>query len=168
MDVKQVITINCSPEVAYRFWRDFENLPRFMHHLEAVQVLDPLRSHWKAKAPAGTTVEWDAEIIEDRQNQAIAWRSLEGASVENAGVVRFTPAPGGRGTEVRVELRYNPPGGPIGAAVAKLFGEEPRQQVSDDLRAFKQMLEIGEIVRSDASIHGKPHPAQPPGEAVEA
>ena len=164
VDVKRTITINKSPEELYRFWRNFENLPRFMNHLEAVQVTGDRRSHWKAKAPAGTTVEWDAEITEDRPNEMIAWRSIEGADVDNAGSVRFVPAPGGRGTEVRVELRYDPPGGVIGAAIARLFGEEPAQQVADDLRAFKQVMETGEVVHSDASIHRWPHAAQPSNE----
>jgi uncharacterized membrane protein len=168
MDVKQSITVNRPPDELYRFWHDFENLPRFMSHLESVQALDNGRSHWKAKAPAGKTVEWDAEVVDDLANELIAWRSLEGADVGNTGSVRFTPAPGGRGTEVRVQLQYDPPGGAIGAMAAKLFGEEPAQQVYDDLRAFKQVMEVGEVVRSDASIHARPHPAQPPAEKVRA
>jgi uncharacterized membrane protein len=116
----------------------------------------------KAKAPAGTSVEWEAETLEDRTNELISWRSLPDAGVPNSGTVRFMEAPGGRGTEVHVELRYQPPGGKIGALVAKLFGEEPQQQVKGDLRRFKQVMETGEIVHSDASIHTGPHPAQPP------
>jgi uncharacterized membrane protein len=160
-----VITINRSANEIYAFWRDFENLPRFMSHLESVQETEGQRSHWKAKAPAGMTVEWDAEIIDDTPGERISWRSLEGADVPNAGSVRFKPATGGRGTVVTVEIEYQPPGGALGAAIAKLFGEEPQQQVSDDLRIFKQVMETGEVVRSDATIHG-PHlaqrPAQPP------
>jgi uncharacterized membrane protein len=167
IDVRESITINRPAEELYRFWRNFENLPRIMTHLESVQVTGDRRSHWKAKAPAGSTVEWDAEITEDRPNQLIAWRSLEGADVENSGSVRFVPAPGGRGTEVHVEILYNPPGGMIGAAIAKLFGEEPAQQVKDDLLHFKQVMETGEIVLSEAILDG-PHwrqrPAQPPAE----
>lgn len=165
MDVKKAITINRSPEEIYQFWHDFRNLPRFMDHLESVQMTGEKRSHWKAKAPAGTTVEWDAETVDDQPNQRIAWRSLMGAAVDNAGSVRFVPAPGGRGTEVHVELRYDPPGGALGATVARIFGEEPGQQVSDDLRRFKQVLETGEITRSDASVRGK-GPAQPPEETA--
>lgn len=164
MDVKKAITINHPPEEIYSYWHNFENLPSFMHHLESVQVTGDRRSHWKTKAPAGTTVEWDAEITQDEPNRLIAWRSLAGADVENSGTVRFKPAPGGRGTEVHVELHYDAPGGPIGALIAKLFGEEPAQQVSDDLRAFKQIIETGQVVHSDASIHRRPHPAQPPKE----
>jgi uncharacterized membrane protein len=133
-----------------------------MAHLESVQVLDDRRSHWKAKAPAGTTVEWDAETIEDRPNELIAWRSLPDATVPNSGTVRFKDAPGDRGTEVLVQLSYQPPGGKVGALIAKLFGEEPKQQVKGDLRRFKQVMETGEIVHSDASIHRGPHPAYPP------
>lgn len=163
MDVKKAITVNRSPEDLYQFWHDFENLPRFMDHLESVQVTGERRSHWRAKAPGGATVEWDVEIVDDRPNELIAWRSLPGGAVDNAGSVRFTPAPGGRGTEVRVELRYDPPGGALGATVARLFGEEPGQQVQDALRRFKQLMETGEITRSEASMRGR-GPAQPPAE----
>jgi uncharacterized membrane protein len=159
--VIKAITVNSAPEEAYRLWRNFENLPRFMAHLESVRVMDDRRSYWKAKAPLGATVEWTAEITEDRPAELIAWRSLEGAEVTNSGQVRFTPLPGDRGTEVRVELSYDPPGGLIGATVARLFGEEPSVQVDGDLRRFKQVLELGEVVHSDASIHRGMHPARP-------
>ena len=167
MHVKQVVTVDRSPDELYRMWRNFENLPRFMRHLESVQVTGTDRSHWKAKAPAGQTVEWDAEITEDRPNELIAWRSLAGADVENAGVVRFTPATGGRGTWVQVELEYAAPGGKAGALVAKLFGEEPEKQVYDDLRAFKQVMELGEVVLSEATIEST-HLGQRPGQPPEA
>jgi uncharacterized membrane protein len=163
----KAITVNRPVEEVYRFWRDFRNLPRFMSHLESVEVIDERRSHWVAKAPAGATVEWDAEIIEDRPNELIAWRSLEGADVENSGSVRFKRAPGGRGTEIRIEMEYNPPGGIIGATVAKLFGREPGQQIKGDIYRLKQVLETGEVVRSDASIHPGMHPAQPPASRSE-
>jgi uncharacterized membrane protein len=159
--VQKSITVNRSPEELYRFWHDFENLPRFMNHLLAVQVTGEKRSHWKAKAPAGMTVEWDAEIIADRPPELIAWRSLEGADVDHAGSVQFKSAPGGRGTEVRVEMQYMPPGGVIGTAIAKLFGEAPEQQLQEDLRRFKQMMEVGEVVQSEATARGR-GPAQPP------
>lgn len=171
-EVRHTVTIDRSPEELYRFWRDFENLPRFMDHLESVQTeVDGLRSHWRAKAPAGARVEWDAEVLEDVPNERIAWRSLPGAGIQNAGVVRFVPAAGGRGTEVHVELRYSPPGGALGAAVAKLFGEEPDVQVKEDLRRFKQVMETGEVVVSDGTINradrllfSGERPAQPPTE----
>ncbi|MDP8921647.1 MAG: SRPBCC family protein [Chloroflexota bacterium] len=160
--VTKAITVNRPPDEVYRFWRSFENFPRFMDHLESVQASGDGRSHWKARGPAGTIVEWDAEIVEDRPNELIAWRSVGGSDVENAGAVRFVRAPGGRGTEVRVELDYNPPGGAVGAAVASLFGKEPAQEMSADLRAFKQIMELGEVIQSEASLAGEPHPAQPP------
>ncbi|HET9529514.1 MAG TPA: SRPBCC family protein [Blastocatellia bacterium] len=163
----KAITVNRPVEEVYRFWRDFRNLPRFMSHLESVEVIDERRSHWVAKAPAGATVEWDAEIIEDRPNELIAWRSLEGADVENSGSVRFRRAPGERGTEIRVEMEYTPPGGIIGATVAKLFGREPGQQIKGDIYRFKQVLETGEVVHSDASIHRGMHPAQPQASRTE-
>ena len=160
--VRKSITVNRPADEVYDFWRNFENLPRFMDHLESVQVTGDRRSHWKAKAPAGTTVEWDAETTEDQPNELIAWRSVEGADVSNAGVVRFVQAPGGRGTEIHVDLRYEPPAGKLGALFAKLFGEEPGQQVEGDLRRFKQVLETGSITVSEATVHEKPHPARPP------
>jgi uncharacterized membrane protein len=165
--VQQSITVNRPPEELYRFWRDFANLPRFMRHLEAVQVTSETRSHWQVKAPIGMRVEWDAEIINDRPNELIAWRSCEGADVDNAGTVHFTPAPGGRGTEIRVELQYIPPGGVLGAAIAKLFGEAPDQQVSEDLRRLRQVVEVGEVIQSEATARGR-GPAQPPAHATHA
>jgi uncharacterized membrane protein len=157
----RVITINKSPDEVYAFWRNFENLPRFMDHLEAVHTFGDRRSHWIAKAPAGSSVEWDAEIVDDVPGRMIAWRSMEGADVDNSGSVRFERATGGRGTVVSVELRYDPPGGALGSLFAKLFGEEPGQQIAHDLRNLKQILEVGEVVNSDASIHTGMHPAQP-------
>jgi len=165
--VNKSIVVNASPEEVYTFWRDFENLPRFMRHLESVSVTGDGRSHWVAKAPAGRTVEWDAEITEDRPNQLIAWRSLEGADVQNSGSVRFEQAAGGRGTVVKVEIDYRPPGGAAGALVARLFGEEPDGQLQTDLRRFKQVLEVGEVVVSDGTLLGEGYneqrPAQPLG-----
>jgi uncharacterized membrane protein len=155
MQAKTAITINRPVEEVYRFWRDLANLPSFMNHLASVEVTGNGRSHWTANAPAGRTVDWDAEIVEDKPNQRLAWRSLDGSQVSNSGWVSFTPAPGaGGGTEVRVELSYDPPGGALGKVVAKLFGEEPQQQVTDDLRRLKQVLETGEVVRSEGSPEG--------------
>lgn len=143
--VEHVVTIDKAPEELYRFWRNFENLPRFMQHLQSVTVKDSIHSHWVANAPAGASVEWNAEIINDRPNQLIAWRSVGDSQIGNAGSVHFTPAPGNRGTEVKVVLEYDPPGGRIGSLIAKLFGEEPNQQVREDLRHFKEIMETGEI-----------------------
>jgi len=136
-------TINRSPAELYTFWRQLDNLPKFMNHLESVTVIDDTRSHWVAKAPAGLTVQWDAEIINDVPEQTIAWRSLAGASVDNAGSVRFVDA-GNGATEVRVVLDYIPPAGTVGKYVARLFGEEPQQQITDDLGRLKQLMESGE------------------------
>ncbi|MFB9236467.1 SRPBCC family protein [Plantactinospora siamensis] len=147
-------TVNRPPEEAYRFWRDLENLPRFMDHLDRVSTDGDGRSTWTAHAPAGRAVTWQAEIVEDDGGRLIAWRSVDGSRVPNSGRVRFEPAPGGRGTEVRVELAYRPPGGRLGRAVARMLGEDPAQQVNDDLRRFKQVLETGEITRSEASPGG--------------
>jgi len=161
-EVRKTIIIDRSPEEVYSFWHDFSNLPSFMRHLESVQTTGGNRSHWKAKGLAGKTVEWDAEVTDDQPNSRIAWRSLQGSDVQHSGTVRFEQAPGGRGTLVRVELSYSPPGGAIGATVAKLFHREPGQQIADDLRALKQVMETGEIAKSDASIHSGMHAAQPP------
>jgi uncharacterized membrane protein len=154
-------TVRRTPAECYAAWRDFERLPTFMRHLERVTVTDDRRSHWVAKAPAGKSVEWDAEITEDRPDEVIAWRSVEGSEVSNAGRVTFQPAPGGRGTEVRVQLEYEPPMGKLGSKIAMLWREEPGQQVYDDLMHFKQVMETGEIVLSDATKQRGPHPAQP-------
>lgn len=143
--VVHVVTIDKAPEELYRFWRNFENLLRFMEHLQSVSVVDSIHSHWVANAPAGKSVEWNAEIINDRPNQLIAWRSVGNSQIGNAGSVHFTPAPGNRGTEVKVILEYDPPAGRIGSLIAKLFGEEPNQQVREDLRHFKEIMEAGEI-----------------------
>lgn len=160
--VKRSITVGRPREEVYSFWHDFQNLPRFMKHLESVTETGNGRSHWKAKAPAGSSVEWDAEITADQPNELIAWHSLGNSDVSNSGMVRFAQAPGGRGTEVHVDLRYDPPGGTIGALFAKMFGEEPGGQIADDLHRFKQVMETGELMMSDATVTEGPHPAQPP------
>jgi uncharacterized membrane protein len=152
--VEKTLTINKSPQELYSFWHNFENLPHIMKHLKSVKVYDQKRSHWIANAPLGNSVEWDAEIINDQENHLIAWSSVEGADIDNSGFVRFQPAPGGRGTEVKVVIEYNPPGGALGAAVAKLFGEEPEQQIGDDLRRFKQLMETGEIATTEGQSVG--------------
>ena len=164
---RKSFTINRQPEVVYAYWRELENLPRFMRHLEAVEVIDSKRSRWKAKAPAGTTVSWEAEIVDDVPNERISWRSLEGARIPNRGTVSFKPAPGARGTELHVELEYFVPGGQMSSYVARLFGEEPEQQVEDDLRRLKQLLEAGEIARSGGSMSLR-QPAQPAPDALRA
>jgi uncharacterized membrane protein len=153
--VRKSVTINRPAEDLYRFWHDFQNLARFMKHVDSVQVTGDKRSHWVAKGPAGKRIEWDAETIEDRPNELIAWRSIEGSAVENSGSVRFEPATGGRGTVVRVELEYYPPGGLLGATVAKLLGEEPKSQLEEDLRRLKQLMEAGEIITTEGQPAGR-------------
>jgi uncharacterized membrane protein len=163
--VKRSIAINRSPQELYQFWRDVQNLPRFMYHLESVHAIDERRSHWVTRGPGEQRVEWDSEITADQPNELIAWHSLPGGDVDNSGVVRFEPRPGGRGTIVRVELQYYPPGGVAGAAIAKVFNRSPEQQIYDDLRRLKQVVETGEVVRSDGSPEGTgrvlQRPAQP-------
>ncbi len=150
--VRKSITINRPREEVYGFWRNFENLPQFMRHLKDVKSENDRLSHWKARGPAGMDVSWDAELTHDQENELIAWQSLPGAQVENQGEVRFEDAPGGRGTIVRVDLTYRPPAGVIGAAVAKIFSEEPNGQIADDLRRLRSLLETGEV----PTIEGQP------------
>jgi uncharacterized membrane protein len=160
--------VNATPEEVYQFWRNFENLPRFMRHVDSVTELGDGRSHWKVKGPAGMEVEWDAKLVADIPNEVITWRTLENADVDHAGAVRFERAAGGRGTIIKVNIEYNPVGGVIGAAVAKLFGEEPEQQLDDDLRRFKQVMEVGEVVVSDATLLGTGYMAQRPASPAAA
>lgn len=153
--VEKSVIVNRRPPEVYRFWRNFENLPRFMDHLESVAVIDETRSHWVAKAPAGTRVEWDAVIHNEIEDELIAWRSLPGSDVGNAGSVHFTPLDDGNRTEVRVVLSYDPPAGKVGAALAKLLGEEPSKQIEDDLRRFKQVIEGAEVPGNSRQSAGR-------------
>jgi uncharacterized membrane protein len=155
--VKRAITINGSPEELYRRWRDFENLPRLMNHLKSVRVIDEKRSHWVAKAPAGRTVEWDAEIVSDVPGEVIAWQSVADADVRHGGSVRFERAPGNRGTYLIVQLECDPPAGVLGSLVAKMFGEHPAKQIAVDLMRFKQQVETGEVARTEGQSAGRKH-----------
>lgn len=166
MQVKRAIAIGRTPGQLYEFWREFRNLPLFMKHLESVDRVGTAaeavapdgraeRSHWVVMGPAGSRVEWDAEIVADRPDELIAWRSLQGADVENSGTVHFRPDTGGRGSVVTVEMRFHPPAGALGAAVAKLFGEDPQWQVQDDLRRFKQVMEVGEVLTTEGQPAGR-------------
>ena len=146
--VERSVTIETPRTKLFAFWRDFENLPRFMEHLVSVRVETPTRSHWVAKAPAGRTVEWDAEIVNEVPDEIIAWKSVGEPDVPNAGSVNFADAPGGRGTIVRVTLDYEPPAGRVGAILSHFFSEEPDRQIREDLRKFKQLMETGEITTS--------------------
>lgn len=149
--VRRAVTVNKPRYEVYTYWRNFENLPRFMQHLRSVTVLDDRRSHWVTSGPFDRAVEWEAEIVDEKENERIAWHSLPGSSLENAGRVEFRDALDGRGTEVDVRLEYRPPLGAPSVVVARLFGEQPWQQVRDDLRRFKQIVEAGET----ATIFGQ-------------
>jgi len=151
--VEESVTINKPITEVYRFWRNFENLPQFMEHLESVAVREAGLSHWVAKGPAGLKVEWDARIINEIDNRVIGWQSLDGSTVSTAGSVQFDQTE--HGTRVRVHLQYHPPGGRLGAAVARLFGEEPNQTVREDLRRFKQLMETGEIPTTEGQPSGR-------------
>ena len=144
--VEKSVTVNASPDELYRFWRKLDNLPRFMSYLQAVDVIDDKHSHWRTKGPAGSRAEWDAEIINEIPNELIGWRSVDGSTVNNAGSVHFQAT--AHGTEVKVVLRYDPPAGAVGAAVAKMFGDDPAHQVQEDLRQFKEIVETGEVAKS--------------------
>jgi uncharacterized membrane protein len=147
--LRATITVNKPAAEVYRFWRHLENHPRFMQHLESVVSTNGKRSHWVAKAPLPTPIEWDADIVTERENALLSWRSLPGADVEHAGTVRFRELPNRRGTEVRVRLEYAPPGGVVGVAVANLFKTLTEQQLKEDLRRFKQIIETGETPTAD-------------------
>jgi uncharacterized membrane protein len=139
------VTINRPRHELYEFWRDFRNLPLFMENIESVTLLDSLRSHWKVKAPADSSVEWDSMITEDVPGDVIAWASVEGAGVPNTGRIEFRDSSNGRGTIVTATIAYDPPGSKLGELIARLFGREPKIQARRDLRRFKQLMETGEI-----------------------
>ena len=155
MKLTSTTTVRRTPDDVYAFWRDLSRLPTFMVHVDEVRETGPGRSHWRVTAPFGQTVEWDAETTMDEAGSGIAWRSVGDADVQNAGEVLFVAAPGNRGPEVRVTPRYDVPAGALGRAMAKYFGEEPNQQLDDDLRRFKQVMETGEVVRSDGAPGGR-------------
>jgi uncharacterized membrane protein len=146
---ERTVTIDRPRRELYEFWRDLRNLPLFMENIESVTILDGARSHWKVKAPAGATVEWDSVIVEEIPGEVIAWRSAEGASVPNSGRIEFRDSSNGRGTLVSATIAYDAPAGKLGKLIATLFKREPRVQARHDLRRFKQLMETGEIARSD-------------------
>jgi uncharacterized membrane protein len=153
--VEAAVTIDRPADELYAFWRNFENLPRFMPNLVSVHKLNDRRSHWVARAPAGRTVEWDAEVINEVQNHLIGWRTTRGSDVVSAGSVHFDPAGQDRGTKVYVHLQYQPPAGRVGAAIAWMLGREPNQTVREDLRRFKQLLETGEVPTTAGQPRGR-------------
>lgn len=156
--VRASITINRTPVQVYAAWRDLHELPQFIDALSEVRMIDARRSRWTAKAPPGLRVEWDAELVDDRPGERIAWRTLPGSDVEHEGSVTFHPAPGQRGTEVHWEMRHSGRGGRAAELVVGAFAEH---EMAADLRRFKQVMETGALVHSDASIHRGMHPAQP-------
>jgi uncharacterized membrane protein len=168
MELYAATTVTRPPEEVYDFWSSLERLPSFMAHVDDVRLTGPRTSHWTVTAPFDRTVEWDAETVDEVAGSRLSWRSTEGADVANVGEVRFVPAPDGTSTEVHVMLRYDAPGGGLGKALAKYFGEDPSQHLDDDLRRFKQVMETGQVVRSEGAPWGKrarqefpQHPAQP-------
>ncbi|MFW6295887.1 MAG: SRPBCC family protein [Halothece sp.] len=152
IQVEKTVTINKSAEELYDFWRNFENLPAFMKHIKSITPKSDRLYSWVANAPLGTSVAWDAKVIQEKPNSLITWVSSENSDIENSGLIRFQKATGGRGTEVKAVMEYSPLGGEIASAIAKLFGEEPEQQLGDELNRFKQLMEAGEI----ATIEGQP------------
>lgn len=159
--VETSIAIDRSAAELYSFWREFKNLPLFMKNLDSVSDLGSGRTHWVAKGPDGSLIEWDAEIYNEKENELIAWRSLEDAEIVNAGSVRFQRAPEGHGTYVRIALNYNPPGGKLGATLAQLLGTDPAQLIKEDLRRLKQIMEAGEIATVDGQSSGRAAEARP-------
>jgi uncharacterized membrane protein len=154
--VERSVIVNKTLEELYQFWRNPENLPRFMSHVASVQALDEKRSHWKLKSMGGTEFEWNAEIVNEKPNELIAWRTVGNADVDHAGSVHFEKLPADRGTKVRVVMEYRPPAGQLGAAVAKLFGEEPGQILETDLRRFKQLMETGFVASPETDAQSMP------------
>jgi uncharacterized membrane protein len=159
----KAIAVDTSPEKAYNLWRDFENLPRFVTYLQSVRTTGDRRSHWIAKGPKGVKVEWDAELVRDEPNRLIEWKTVDRKFAHTASV-RFDPAPRGRGTIVRVEMDFAPGGGVLHSALGKILGKGIGRRIQHDLRNFKQILEVGEVTESDASIYQGMHAAQPPAE----
>ncbi len=143
--VREAVRLEKPVDEVYRFWRRFENLPRFMTYLERVDDIGQSRSHWVAKGPAGMRVEWDAEIINEVENKVIGWHTLPGSFVTMAGSVNFDSVRNGQSTQVSVHLQYATPAGRAAALVAQLFGREPSQTIREDLRRLKQLLEAGEL-----------------------
>jgi uncharacterized membrane protein len=153
--VDKSVTVTRRLEEVYAFWRNLSNLPRFMRHVHTVEVIDEKKSHWIVSAPGGKIVEWNVEINSEEPNQRIGWRSVAGSDVETAGSVRFKRAPGGRGTEVQLELQYLPRGGALGALLVRIMGGDPANQIGEDLKRFKQLMETGEIATTTGQSDGK-------------
>src|SRR5262249_749679 len=141
ISLEKSITINRPVAEVYRFWRDFGNFPQIMRYVQRVDVINPRLSHWTINAPAQTTVEWDAEIVDERESELITWRTLDGSEVANAGNVIFKETPDGKGTELTVSMQYEPPGGRLGEYAAWLLGTDPEDALEEDLQRFKDLME---------------------------
>jgi uncharacterized membrane protein len=153
--VEESILVNRDAATLYRYWRNLANLGRFMQHLESVTEHDERRSHWVARGPMGMRFHWEAEIINEKENELIAWRSVDGSEVDTAGSVHFRELPHGRGTEMRVVLKYDAHAAQLGAPLARLLGESPRQQIHEDLCRFKQTMEAGEVATTEGQPRGQ-------------
>ncbi|NUO39638.1 MAG: SRPBCC family protein [Gemmatimonadaceae bacterium] len=166
LSVKRSVTVSRPVEEVYAFWKDFENLPRFMKHLDRVENTGESTSRWSAGAAQGESVQWEVQLVESQPNRLLSWKTIGISDITAHGRVEFAPAPGGRGTEVRASLSYQVPGGAVGKRIAMIFRDVPGVKIENELNVFKQIMETGEEVRSDASIHKGPHPAQPPSDRV--
>jgi uncharacterized membrane protein len=164
--IKRSVTVNRPVDEVYAFWKNFENMPKFMKHLDSVQSTGEGTSRWTAGSSQGLTVAWEVQLVEDRPNQLLSWQTIGVSDVTGTGRVEFTPAPGGRGTEVRADISYQPPGGALGAKIARVFRDVPGVKIENQLNTFKQIIETGEEVHSDSSIHKGMHPAQPSAESA--
>lgn len=163
--VASAITVNAPVGEVFAAWEGFSNLPRFMDSFATVRVTDDRLSHWQMAMPGGLSVAWDAEITDVVPNERIAWRTGGNSTLNGSGEVRFRPAPGDRGTEILFSATFEPPGGELGGKIAGLFTDPLGLKLSSDLRRFKQLIELGEIVKSDDAIMKGPNPAQPVGAA---
>jgi uncharacterized membrane protein len=164
--IKRSVTVNRPVDEVYAFWKNFENMPKFMKHLDSVQSTGENTSRWTAGSSQGLSVAWEVQLVEDRPNQLLSWQTIGVSDVTGTGRVEFTPAPGGRGTEVRADISYQPPGGALGAKIARVFRDIPGVKIENQLNTFKQIIETGEEVHSDSSIHKGMHPAQPSAESA--
>ena len=153
--VERSLMISRPASELYDRWRQFSTLPQIMRHLQSVTETGGGRSHWVARGPLGVTAEWDAELINEDSGRLIAWRSLPGSQVDTAGSVHFDELANGRGTRLAVSLKYNPPGGQIGAGLAWLFGGGIEQEIEQDLRRFKQLMETGEVATTEGQPAGR-------------
>lgn len=153
--IEESIIINRDAATLWHFWRKLENIGRFMHHLERVEEIDERRSRWVARGPWGTPLQWEAEIINEKENELIAWRSVDDSTVDTAGSVHFRELPDGRGTEVRVVLKYDAHAAQLAAPLARILGKSPERQIHEDLRRFKQVMESGEVATTEGQPRGQ-------------